>query len=43
MTLGIEQFRDPRHLRLDQLLVQPLLEEGGGYAGSGRSGSRRPE
>jgi sterol desaturase/sphingolipid hydroxylase (fatty acid hydroxylase superfamily) len=36
MTLGIEQFRDPRHLRLDQLLVQPLLEDGGEYARSGR-------
>jgi sterol desaturase/sphingolipid hydroxylase (fatty acid hydroxylase superfamily) len=36
MTLGIEQFRDPRHLRLDQLLVQPLLEDGGWYVRSGR-------
>ncbi|HVQ76199.1 MAG TPA: sterol desaturase family protein [Candidatus Binatia bacterium] len=36
MTLGIEQFRDPRSRRLDRLLVQPLLEDGGGYALSGR-------
>jgi hypothetical protein len=37
MTLGIEQFRDPRHLRLDQLLVQPLLEEGGATLGRGEA------
>jgi sterol desaturase/sphingolipid hydroxylase (fatty acid hydroxylase superfamily) len=25
MTIGIEQFRDPRELRLDRLLIQPAL------------------
>ena len=25
MTIGIEQFRSPRELRLDRMLVQPLL------------------
>jgi sterol desaturase/sphingolipid hydroxylase (fatty acid hydroxylase superfamily) len=40
MMLGIEQFRDPRHLRLNQLLVQPLLEDGGAYALSGRRSGR---
>jgi hypothetical protein len=33
MTIGIEEFRDPRYLRLDQLLIQPLL---GPYAITGR-------
>jgi sterol desaturase/sphingolipid hydroxylase (fatty acid hydroxylase superfamily) len=36
MTLGLEQFRDTRALRLDRLLVQPLLEDGGAYALSAR-------
>ncbi len=26
MTIGLEDFRDPGYLRLDQLLVQPLLD-----------------
>jgi hypothetical protein len=24
MTLGIDRFRDPRELRLDRMLLQPL-------------------
>lgn len=35
MTLGIEQFRDLRDLRLDRLLVQPFLEGGERMAVSG--------
>ncbi len=31
MTIGIEQFREPRYLRLHWLLVQPLLGERGSY------------
>jgi sterol desaturase/sphingolipid hydroxylase (fatty acid hydroxylase superfamily) len=31
MTIGIEQFRDPRELRLDRLLIQPALGEAAGY------------
>ncbi|MEJ2373860.1 MAG: sterol desaturase family protein [Pseudolabrys sp.] len=31
MTIGIEQFRDPRELRLDRMLVQPLRGEAGDY------------
>ena len=31
MTLGIEQFRDARDLRLDQLLILPLLGTAGSY------------
>ena len=31
MTIGIEQFRDPRELGLDRMLVQPLRGEAGGY------------
>lgn len=27
MTLGIEQFRDPRELRLDRMLVQPFRDD----------------
>jgi sterol desaturase/sphingolipid hydroxylase (fatty acid hydroxylase superfamily) len=38
MALGIEQFRDPRYLRFNRLLVQPLLEDGRSYARSGRRG-----
>ena len=26
MTIGIEQFRDPRELRLDRMLVQPFRD-----------------
>ncbi len=32
MTIGIEQFRDPRELRLDRMLVQPFRGEVGDYA-----------
>jgi sterol desaturase/sphingolipid hydroxylase (fatty acid hydroxylase superfamily) len=32
MTIGIEQFREPRELWLDRLLIQPLLGGAGGYA-----------
>jgi sterol desaturase/sphingolipid hydroxylase (fatty acid hydroxylase superfamily) len=28
MVIGIEQFRDPRELRLDRLLLQPFREDG---------------
>ena len=32
MTIGIEQFREGRDLRLDQMLVQPFLGNTGDYA-----------
>ncbi len=32
MTIGIDQFRTRRDLRLDQMLIQPLRGRGGGYA-----------
>ncbi len=31
MTIGIEQFRDPRELRLDRMLLQPFREDVGAY------------
>jgi hypothetical protein len=31
MTIGIEQFRDPRELRLDRMLWQPFRGEAGRY------------
>jgi sterol desaturase/sphingolipid hydroxylase (fatty acid hydroxylase superfamily) len=31
MTIGIEQFRDPRELGLDRMLLQPLRGEAGRY------------
>ena len=31
MTIGIEQFRDPRELRLDRMLLQPFREDEGRY------------
>ena len=31
MTIGIEQFRDPRELRLDRMLLQPLRGDAGSY------------
>ncbi len=31
MTIGIEQFRDPRELRLDRMLLQPFRGEVGDY------------
>jgi sterol desaturase/sphingolipid hydroxylase (fatty acid hydroxylase superfamily) len=32
MTIGIEQFREARELRLDRMLLQPFRGEAGGYA-----------
>ena len=40
MTIGIEQFREPRELWLDRMLIQPLLGRTGGYA-IGRQEDRR--
>jgi hypothetical protein len=31
MTIGIEQFRDLRELRLDRMLMQPLRGDAGRY------------
>ena len=31
MTIGIEQFRDPRELGLDRMLIQPFRNEAGRY------------
>jgi hypothetical protein len=31
MTIGIEQFRDPRELRLDRMLIQPFHDRAGRY------------
>ncbi len=31
MTIGIAQFRDPRELRLDRMLLQPFRDDGRGY------------
>jgi len=31
MTIGIEQFRDPKELRLDRMLAQPFRGQVGGY------------
>lgn len=31
MTIGIEQFRDPRELRLDRMLLQPLRDDDCSY------------
>jgi len=31
MRIGIEQFRDPRELRLDRMLTQPLRDDDGSY------------
>ena len=31
MSIGIEQFRDPRELRLDRMLLQPFREDEGRY------------
>lgn len=31
MTIGIEQFRDPKFLRLDRMLVQPFVGDPGNY------------
>src|SRR5215467_5034842 len=39
MTIGIEQFRDPRELGLDRMLLQPLRSDAGTYP----IGERQPE
>lgn len=39
MTIGIEQFRDPRELGLDRMLVQPFRSDAGPYP----LGERQPE
>lgn len=31
MTIGIDQFRDPRELRLDRMLLQPFRDDDHGY------------
>lgn len=36
MIIGIEQFRSPRELWLDRMLLQPFHTETGGYSVSGR-------
>jgi sterol desaturase/sphingolipid hydroxylase (fatty acid hydroxylase superfamily) len=38
MTIGIAQFREPRELRLDRMLVQPFRETAGDYPIGGRGG-----
>jgi sterol desaturase/sphingolipid hydroxylase (fatty acid hydroxylase superfamily) len=40
MTIGIEQFREPRELRLDRMLLQPLRAEAGTYPLGRRPGAR---
>ena len=37
MTIGIEQFRDARELRIDRMLLQPWHGPAGGYPIAGRS------
>ena len=32
MTIGIAQFRSPRELRLDWMLLQPFRSEDGAYS-----------
>jgi len=39
MTIGIQQFRDPRELRLDRMLSQPLRDEDRAYALGRREGA----
>lgn len=41
MTIGIEQFRDPRELRLDRMLWQPLRGPASGYPIGERGSVRR--
>jgi sterol desaturase/sphingolipid hydroxylase (fatty acid hydroxylase superfamily) len=40
MTLGIEAFRDPRELRLDRMLIQPLLNP---KPSTAQSGGQEPQ
>jgi sterol desaturase/sphingolipid hydroxylase (fatty acid hydroxylase superfamily) len=39
MTIGIQQFRDPRELRLDHMLTQPLREDDRAYPLGRREGA----
>jgi sterol desaturase/sphingolipid hydroxylase (fatty acid hydroxylase superfamily) len=41
MTIGIEQFREPRELRLDRMLLQPLRGEAATYPLGRRPGGTR--
>jgi sterol desaturase/sphingolipid hydroxylase (fatty acid hydroxylase superfamily) len=41
MTIGIEQFRAPRELWLDRMLLQPFRTDEGGYAMGGRGEAGR--
>ena len=41
MTIGIEQFREPRELRLDRMLLQPLRGEAATYPLGRRPGATR--
>jgi sterol desaturase/sphingolipid hydroxylase (fatty acid hydroxylase superfamily) len=43
MTIGIEQFREPKYLRLDWLLIQPFLGRVGDYPINRRRSSGRVE
>jgi sterol desaturase/sphingolipid hydroxylase (fatty acid hydroxylase superfamily) len=40
MTIGIEQFRERRDLRLDRMLIQPFLGPAGGYPINRRADGR---
>jgi sterol desaturase/sphingolipid hydroxylase (fatty acid hydroxylase superfamily) len=40
MTIGIAQFRDPRELGLDRMLLQPFRGDAGGYPLSRRDGEQ---
>lgn len=40
MTIGIEQFREPRELRLDRMLVQPFRGDAGRYPLGRREGEQ---
>ena len=40
MTIGIEQFRDPRELRLDRMLLQPFRGDVGSYPLGRREGEQ---
>jgi sterol desaturase/sphingolipid hydroxylase (fatty acid hydroxylase superfamily) len=42
MTLGLEDFRDPRDLRLDRLLVQPFVRTAQAKRGDGAVKNSRP-
>lgn len=40
MTIGIEQFREPRELRLDRMLLQPFRDDVGSYPLGRREGEQ---